>query len=234
MSATVTTQDGTKNAESPAFTTKPDKRFVKLEFLNKREIILASQLQQHTTVFQPLLDVFKKDDSGIVTMPIDFEPEHFEHVLRYIRSGLYPIFYNDVSGHDVPRYLIVKTCAQQYGVKKLVDWITNKKYEAVVEKQYTTRWIQQKQHMIAPLKIVPSDETLTFFPISHIEQVYTCPRGIPVHRGDYSKCGQACSKAENRDYEDKFEDEFAGLVFMVHCKTVWRTELMEEDRTEAK
>jgi hypothetical protein len=39
-----------------------------------------------------------------------------------------------------------------------------------------------------------------------ISKVYICPRGIPVHRSDRNRCGQACMKTRNDDNDDVYEE----------------------------
>lgn len=237
MSTISASQGAPPDGNPSAKHTEPKQYLIKFTNLDQEETICSRQLYRHTTWFHSLIESFKRDKSPVVTIPIDFEPEHFGHILRYIRTGLYPVFYDEaLGGHNVPKYLIVKKCADMYGVEKLAQWLANKRYEEVVVKEYTIRWEQRKQDQPNPYShaYMPSDKTLTFIPTGHTEKVYTCPRDIAVHRGDKSRCGQACFKAEHRDYEDRFEEEPAGLVLVVGCKTVWRTELMEEDRIGTK
>ena len=38
---------------------------------------------------------------------IDADPDIFEYVLRYLRYGIFPLFYDQSRGHDYHRYLAV-------------------------------------------------------------------------------------------------------------------------------
>lgn len=70
---------------------------------------------------------------------VDADPTLFEHVLRYLRSGNPPLFFNVATqSHDYAMYLALLGEAKYFGISKLEDWIQNERYLAAVRVRYST------------------------------------------------------------------------------------------------
>jgi hypothetical protein len=99
-----------------------------------------------------------------------------------------------------------------------LDWIREKKYlKAVV-----TQTLSARIHPLGDLapKNVPAHHYEDRYVIPHTRKVYFCPRDISVHRGDRTKCGAACHKAQG-DREDEYEDEHYLDVVTVEKDTLF-------------
>ncbi|KAJ9137728.1 hypothetical protein NKR23_g8963 [Pleurostoma richardsiae] len=63
---------------------------------------------------------------------IDADPVLFEHILRFLRRGVYPLFFDVVKGHDHILYHSLQEEARYFGIPRLEDWLEQKRYlEAV-------------------------------------------------------------------------------------------------------
>ena len=134
---------------------------------------------------------------------VDADGDLFEHVLRYLRRGILPIFYDRSKGHDHARYLALLEEANYFQIDRLVEWIQKKQFLSAIKVQ------QEVQVVYGTDDLYENGNTefdVEIYPTWWIKEVYTCPRGIPVHRGKPGACGQACMKALG-DADNVFEAE---------------------------
>jgi hypothetical protein len=116
---------------------------------------------------------------------IDADRALFEHILRYIRRGVFPLFYDGIKGHELERE------ADYFGIPTLLAWLKEKIYLVAVSTRYKIdertgmTWLDERD----------SSEQLEHHPAFKIVKVYICPRNIDVHRGKPQTCGQACRAA---------------------------------------
>ncbi|KAI1091467.1 hypothetical protein F5B19DRAFT_458467 [Rostrohypoxylon terebratum] len=60
---------------------------------------------------------------------IDADPFIFKHILYYLRSGDYPIFYDPISRcFDYAKYMALLSQARQFEISNLKEWIEKKEY----------------------------------------------------------------------------------------------------------
>ncbi|KAL8670830.1 MAG: hypothetical protein Q9168_004649 [Polycauliona sp. 1 TL-2023] len=133
---------------------------------------------------------------------IDADPQIFNHVLRFLRHGVYPLCFSKASGHDYATYAAIQKQADYFGIQKLVDWLQKKRYVNAIT--YETR-----------AKTVDGEEGLAnrdnhevetqYFPTWKTVKNYVCPRGFAKHYGDASACGKSCLKARG-DAEEEYEE----------------------------
>lgn len=133
---------------------------------------------------------------------VDADGDLFVYILRYLRSGVLPIFYSSLAGHDYSKYHALIGEAEYFGIERLMDWLRDKKYEKMVKIAHSVEDYQELDEMA---KTYDSNVQLEYYPTRKMEKVYVCPRGIYVHRGNPSACGRQCQRA--RGDEDVFEDE---------------------------
>ncbi|OTA80945.1 hypothetical protein M434DRAFT_401514 [Hypoxylon sp. CO27-5] len=157
---------------------------------------------------------------------IDADPTLFEHVLRYLRSGNFPVFFDSVSQtFDHAKYISLLGEARYFGIRKLEDWIANERYLDVVRLERSVTIIQNadlqpvegylKKRANAKVEVATSWNT---------QKVYICPRGIDYHRGYRSRCGQACERARERDGGgEEYEEEFVPSVVITTTTLTFNT-----------
>ncbi|KAI1270322.1 hypothetical protein F5Y18DRAFT_367911 [Xylariaceae sp. FL1019] len=71
---------------------------------------------------------------------IDSDPDLFVEVLRYLRSGNFPLFFDTASQkYDYAKYTSLLGEAQYFGIEKLETWIKEQKYAKAVTVRYYTK-----------------------------------------------------------------------------------------------
>lgn len=118
---------------------------------------------------------------------IDGDPELFTHILRYLRTKTFPLFYDRSSGHDHCLYTTVLYQAEFYQVQTLVAWLSEKKYLQAVrrmQKPFAHTFVGPGQ-MANMHAYWARDEELTITSVqTSIKRRIKCPAGIWEHDGN--------------------------------------------------
>lgn len=149
---------------------------------------------------------------------VDADPVLFQYILRYLRHGALPIFWNGGRGFDYSLYAELLQEARYFGIVKLQEWITEKKYLQTINVRYSAKEI------IGP----PDSSEFHTGTDPHLEKTYhvswkpekryRCPRDIFIHHGDPSRCGRACEKAKN-DGQPEYENVQVMHTLVIEKKT---------------
>ncbi|PWY86596.1 hypothetical protein BO94DRAFT_597322 [Aspergillus sclerotioniger CBS 115572] len=103
---------------------------------------LRETLVHQSTFFASLLSGRWNSKSPDGSYYVDADPNLFEHVLRYLRRGVFPIFYDyDKCRHDYHMYLALLGEARYFGIHSLGDWLKNEGYHDAVEVSLTLKTI---------------------------------------------------------------------------------------------
>ena len=148
---------------------------------------------------------------------IDADGSLFEHILRYLRRGVFPIFYDKMRGHDYLMYLALLEEARYFQITQLQEWLEKKQYLRVLKIQYSATEVEGTRELQIPRR---PDMELEYYPTWGTRKVYICPRGIYVHRGNPSACGRDCRKAQG-NADDIYEEDRALKVLVVEKQTVF-------------
>ncbi|TGO28753.1 hypothetical protein BPAE_0023g00180 [Botrytis paeoniae] len=145
---------------------------------------------------------------------IDADPDLFEHILRYLRRAVLPIFYDIKKGHDHALYLALLGEARYFQITRLENWLKNKRYLYAVQicssvEELDDLWSESHS----------TDENAEYHPRWDTEKVYICPRGIGVHRGNANACGRQCENVRG-DSEYIYEDEPVLKTLVIRKKVV--------------
>ncbi|KAI1659329.1 BTB/POZ protein [Daldinia decipiens] len=138
---------------------------------------------------------------------VDANPVLFEHILSYLRSGNFPVFFDsNTLTFDHAKYLSLLGDARYFGIRKLIEWIERKKYLGVVE---ITRSVivdddVNSVSMHSHMSGVPGDSKVDLTTSWGFNKIYVCPRNLHFHPTS-STCG--CDLAKRREEGDKFRDE---------------------------
>lgn len=146
---------------------------------------------------------------------IDADPTLFEHVLRYLRRGVLPIFYDIDKGHDHALYLAILEEARYFQIARLQEWLEKKQYLSVLTVEHSVEEFEGTPYSTT----LSTDTRAKYFPEWGIKKVYVCPRGIYVHRDQPTKCGRQCMAAQG-DAGAIYDDEPVLKMLVVKERTV--------------
>jgi hypothetical protein len=122
---------------------------------------------------------------------VDNDPELFTHVLRYLRTKLYPLFYDRASGHDKVMYSALLQQAEFYQIPSLTTWFSERNWLQAVRKS-TKRFSHSfvgKGQMANMHAYWARDEELTVTSVNTTKQKkIKCPRDIWEHDGNMGAC----------------------------------------------
>ena len=90
---------------------------------------LKSTLKEGSTFFRALLaEEWQGSRSPDGSYFIDADPDLFVYSLRYLRRGVFPLFYNATYGFDFALYYALQEEALYFGIENLYNWIKDQKY----------------------------------------------------------------------------------------------------------
>lgn len=145
-------------------------------------------------------------------LTLDMDPVVFTHVLRYLRHGVLPFFYDQIRGFDHNLYSLVLAQADSLRIERLSSWIRDRRYLSTVKKERSAKMYSDLMDDMIGSDSADTECEYRFF--QGKKRVYDCPRGIPVHNVP-SDCGKQCNNARGDApwYHDKDE------VRLVEIKT---------------
>lgn len=125
-------------------------------------------------------------------LSLDMDPAVFTHILRYLRHGVLPVFYDQIRGFDHGLYCLVLAQADYLLIERLSSWIREKRYLLAVRKERSA-----KIFLDGVKDINGSDSANVNCQYQIVwgkKKVYSCPRGIFVHESPF-QCGRQCNNA---------------------------------------
>jgi hypothetical protein len=125
---------------------------------------------------------------------IETEARLFEHILRYLRTGVLPLFYDRVAGHDFPLYHALLQESKYFAIDRLQKWLCEQKYLDAVKIEYiatetqdrdshrkhTTNDTNGHQFMVEDRFVditAKSNSKITIVPIAVQKNAFYCPNG---------------------------------------------------------
>jgi hypothetical protein len=121
---------------------------------------------------------------------IENDPELFGEVLRYLRTGMFPLYWDRVNGFDYRRYAEMEMQAKMYQLPVLLQWIRDRRYLDVVTTEVVmkeTRIRKGAEHYQRHVLLGNEEETVDSV-IAGVEEVWMCPASIEAHEGDSTLC----------------------------------------------
>ena len=155
---------------------------------------------------------------------IDRDGHLFEYILSFLRTGICPLFYDNINGFDHAKYVRLGAEAEYFGVKKLCDWIIAKKYEQVIS---FTRRVSLMEDLEDLDDVATAGDKAQLIPMWRTRKVYLCPRRLEVHRGKPESCGRACDKARSAYYGAEYQDEQELVVVMIWFEKAFRPSVLK-------
>ncbi|GAB1316388.1 hypothetical protein MFIFM68171_06598 [Madurella fahalii] len=102
---------------------------ITLDVSGQRFITAIPTLAEKSQYFR---DFFRGDwraalrDDG--TVFVDSDPEVFQHIVKYLRRGIFPLSYDQKKGHNYKLYADILAEARHFRIPKLERWLTDQLY----------------------------------------------------------------------------------------------------------
>lgn len=206
--------DITQSRNSPASVTGNQ---ITLQVGERRFVTTRETLVGESAFFASLLsgrwDNAEEDNSYF----IDADAKLFDHILRYLRRGILPIFYDKMKGHDYALYLALLEEAKYFQITQLKQWLEKKRYLHAIMTTYSATEIEGVEEFRLSRD---TDLEVEHYPAWGTKKVYICPRGIYAHEGKPSACGRDCMRARG-DADDIYEEQPVLRALVVEKKTVF-------------
>lgn len=175
---------GTRLTMDPVTDARVRVRVGETVFHTTRATLIESQL---------FASLFALSPPGSDEYFVDNDPELFAHVLRYLRTKLYPLFYDRVNGHDKCMYSALIHQAEFYQIPSLLTWLSDRKWMLAVRrtmKQFSHSFVGKGQ-MANMQAYWTRDEELTISSAAISKQRrHKCPKGIWEHDGNQGSCAR--------------------------------------------
>ncbi|MCJ1408670.1 hypothetical protein MMC19_002745 [Ptychographa xylographoides] len=215
-----------KNAAIPTSSPALGGDTITLQVGEQKFITTADTLIQGSGFFASALSGRWQNMQADGSYFVDADPKLFEHILRYLRRGIFPVFYNNAKGHDHALYLALREEARYFQIIQLEKWLETKAYLEVVTIKYSS---YNSEHFDG----IPQENNRETESTHHISwktaKVYVCPRGLSRHRGDPNACRRQCHNARG-DADEEYENESVYNVTAILKKTVFNGLLCIEGR----
>lgn len=112
---------------------------------------------------------------------IDADPDLFEHILRYLRRGVLPVFYDGAKGHDYVLYGALLEEARFFGIDKLEKWLSDQKYLEVVKVAYS---FTETDNLNTLDRTVDGSTEIVCHLVTKRHTTWFCPDGRSTHRNE--------------------------------------------------
>ena len=121
---------------------------------------------------------------------IDEDGDTFEHILRYLRHKVRPLFWDRTNGFDRQKYNALRVSAEFFGVQSLSDWIKTERYSSAVTTSTTTS--MSTLHTSSSVSEPHDANTkVSYFQHWATQKRYICPVD-PSHDGYSQSCRREC------------------------------------------
>ncbi|KAL8824511.1 MAG: hypothetical protein Q9170_008129 [Blastenia crenularia] len=192
---------------------------------SKAVILRVGETYFHTTtdtlsgsgMLSAMLERWDTNKQPDGSFPIDADPEIFRYVLRFLRSGVYPLCYDNVKGHDFFLYAAIHQLANFLIVDDLSNWLSKQLYHQVVTIETSTKVVEGEDELVGAHG---SDSRAQYHPSWTLKKKYVCPRGISKHYDNPRGCGRACRSAQG-DKEDEYVEVSVLETLVVMEKVVF-------------
>ncbi|KAK2795372.1 hypothetical protein FQN51_000462 [Onygenales sp. PD_10] len=175
--------------------------------------VLVEKSRYFKALFSGQWAVKKQPDDFIF---IDRDGKTFEHVLQYIRGGIFPVIFDKESGqHDYVLYNTILEEAKYFQCDNLVIFLEEQCYLRCVswDTTYQIHAFEASIDFRSGGTAPPQFRSFKQF----VDKVYICPREILNHRGNPNACGRRCQD-ELGDDEPEYETETVSKLLVEEKK----------------
>lgn len=124
---------------------------------------------------------------------VDQDGDIFAIILRYLRSGIFPLLFGQSTGFDYGTYALVQQQAEFLGLDALSQWIKTSGYQAAIS---TSTEFQVYSERPCSTVARAGSQPVSCTAFTSTRQEYVCPRGIDLHMNNRGRCGRQCENAQ--------------------------------------
>jgi BTB/POZ domain-containing protein KCTD9 len=205
-------------------------RIVRLQVGERIFTTTRDTLVSESTFFASLLSGrWASNRLGDGSYFIDADPNLFEHILRYLRRGVFPLCFDLARGHDHALYDALLQESRYFGIIRLQAYLAERRYLKIVEvrRQILLAADPLDNPQVELLDQACQPGTSFNFQVSWTKKkVFVCPRRIPCHRGNPQRCGRRCHVAQPENGH-QYAEVMYPRVTMVKERVIIRSELAE-------
>ncbi|KXH65860.1 hypothetical protein CSAL01_02909 [Colletotrichum salicis] len=107
---------------------------IKLE-IGGRRFVSSMDVLERSPWFKYIFSINFRDWYRDGVFHFDNDGDLFAHILRFLRTGMHPLFWDARNGFDYAMYAMIQEQARYYMLYDLEAWIAQQKYHDVVETQ---------------------------------------------------------------------------------------------------
>jgi hypothetical protein len=102
--------------------------YITIKTLQRNFVTVPERWLGKSLYFQNLLSGEWGDKQEDNSDSIETDAHIFEHILRYLRTGVLPVFYDAKAGHDFPLYHALLAEAKYFAIDRLEKWLSHGNY----------------------------------------------------------------------------------------------------------
>ena len=206
--------------------TPAPKSTVRLNVGGQSFVTLAQTLTEESPWFRSFLSGrWAEAQLGDGSYFIDANPEIFEHVLSYLRRGIFPLFWDKAKSFDYGKYAELLQEAHYFGIQPLQQWIEAKDFEKAVQINISTSTVENDDYSKRAHRFDGNEEK-EYHPTWRTVKHYVCPRGITAHYDEPKSCGRACAKAREAG-DDEYAEERVCTILIITKRTVFHAPVLQ-------
>ncbi|RMD43197.1 hypothetical protein DV735_g1905, partial [Chaetothyriales sp. CBS 134920] len=147
---------------------------INLQVGERRFVTLPSTLTGESPYFARYLSSQWQQTRADGSYFVDADGDLFVYILRYLRSGVLPLFYSMAGGHDYGKYQALVGEAEYFGIERLKSWLKNRAYEDAVKVKHL---VNEYDGLDSMDKTHESNVQLEYYPSWKIEKIYQSALG---------------------------------------------------------
>jgi BTB/POZ domain-containing protein KCTD9 len=163
--------------------------------VGEQRFVTTSETLQESAFFSTLLSGRWDNTQADGSYFIDADARIFDHVLRYLRRGVLPVFYDNAKGHDHALYLALLEEAKYFQIPRLERWIEDRTYLEAVKIKYSTTELDGA-NTVAETTRTDTEIGHPFYVKGGVSKVYGCPYGTYPH-----ECSSICGSGGPVEYK---------------------------------
>lgn len=179
-------------------------------------VTLPATLLRDSRTFEKLINDREENAPPELRMFLDLDPDVFAHVLEYLRSGVFPLFYDKSRGYNYNLYDRLLAQARFLQMPRLMHWLERKLYLSAIT---STRWVKEVPMKDMITERIGGDEDVEFQ--THVRSMIICPRNIRRHLEYPSTCGQDCDNFRKQLGKQEEWKDFT-VVTVIRTKVIYQ------------